>query len=321
MRGRAEADVRTLLSRSFRYRAYLKTAPFAYRHKVVKAFRRSSIADRLWRECTAEEIRTCTHDIYCDMMIRAYTGFTGLTVSPATGFAMTLFMIYIFTFDQEFERLRHRPESAEFEAVRGHRAVSDVWDGFVSYCQCLPNGAAVVALVEDRFRRYYQEFRRREEAASQLLDLPSTAALVDFDSGMVFETLHDILAIANQHEPTVSCRAQFRSVGLAGKFLDDLRDVGEDLRAGVPNLYHAATECHPLERQRLTAAASENPRLSLAWLESHCPRSHDEYVKLTLEHYSSLETPAFRLPLDLNWALVGSRRYWDKPIRRAPEPV
>jgi hypothetical protein len=310
-----------LLSRSFRYKTFALTLPYIYRHVVMRRFRRTQVARSATEGVSSPELQRSAHDIYCEMLLNGYRDSTGLSVSPDTGLALVLFMIYMFVFDQEFENRRYHPGAERFDAVRQPPYVDAIWRAYVGYCRSLPSGSEAVDLVDARFETHYGTFRERERAARGERDLDSTTALVELDSGLTLVTVYDIIRILNGHRHNVECSKQFRAVGMAGKFLDDVRDVAEDVRADVPNLFYAATAQSAQERDALVRAIRQQDTLSMHWLASNCPSSYRRFISLTVSHYRDVRTPALRLPLDIIWALLGTHRYWIHPIRRAPEAI
>jgi hypothetical protein len=292
-----------------------------YRHVVMRRFRRTWAARSTTKEISSPELQRRAHDVYTEMLLNGYRDFTGLTVLPNTGLAVVLFMSFMFVFDQEFESRREDPRANRFDEVRRAPQVDAIWQGYVTYCHLLPRGSDAVDLVEAQFERHYATFRQCERVARDKRDLDSTTYLVELDSGLTLLTVYDIIRILNGHGHDFECRNQFRAVGMAGKFLDDLRDVAEDVRADLPNLFYASTAGSLQERSILAGAIRREDALSMNWLGSNCPTSYRRFIDLTISHYRRVMTPALRLPLDLIWALLGTRRYWSHPIRRAPEPI
>ena len=310
-----------LLSRSFRYKTLAMTLPYMYRHVVMRRFRRTSEARSATEGISSPELQRSAHDVYCAMLLNGYRDLTGLSVLPDTGLAMVLFMCFMFVFDQEFESRRKDPRVNRFDAVRRAPQVNAIWRGYVTYCNSLPRGGAAVDLVEAQFESHYATFRERERVARDKRDLDSTNDLVELDSGLTLLTVYNIIRILNGHRHHIECHNQFRAVGIAGKFLDDIRDVAEDVRADLPNLFYASTAASLQERCNLAGAIRRQDTLSMSWLGSACPSSYRRFIDLTMSCYREVWTPALRLPLDIIWALLGTRRYWTHPIRRAPEPI
>jgi hypothetical protein len=310
-----------LLSRSFRYKTFVLTLPYLYRHLVMHRLRQAPAARSVTEKTSSRELRRAAHDIYCEMLLNGYRDCTGLPVVPDTGLALVLFMAFMFVFDLEFENCRHSPRAQHFDAVRQSPQVEALWLAYVTYCRSLPRGSAAVDLVEERFEAHYHTFLERERMARGARDLHSTVELVELDSGLTVVTVYDIIRSLNGHGHNVECREQFRAVGMAGKFLDDIRDVAEDVHADLPNLFYASTAPHSVERHALTRAIRRHQTLSMGWLASNCPSSYGRFMDLTISYYRGVRTPLLRLPLDIIWALLGTSRYWSRPIRRAPEAI
>jgi hypothetical protein len=306
------------LTRGFRYRTAWGLLPYALRHLIIKPFRSTPEAELLGARLKNPEYRRAAHDMYCEMFLDGYRETTSLRVSRATGLAVVLFMILIFTFDQEFERSRRLGKPPDYQAILNSPGVAEVWGALAQYLQAFGRDDEVLEHLRSTFATNYDDYRRCVSDATSQVGFEATVRLVEHDSGRTLQTVYNIIRLFNGHQTHPQCESEFFALGMAGKFIDDLRDMVDDVAAGDPNLLHSLTYENQDERAVLEAALRSRDPITLGWWSRHCPSSLGSYFDHTFHYYDQVTSATLRLPLDICLALLHSRRYWRTPIHRSP---
>jgi hypothetical protein len=306
------------LTRASRYKTTWQLLPYALRHLTVKPFRSTAEAQHIGNRLENREYRRAAHDMYCEMFLDGYRETTSLRVSRATGLALVLFMIFIFTFDQEFERSRRLGDPPDYLAILDTPRVAEVWGALAQYLHAFGRDDEVLAHLLYTFSTNYDDYCRCVSDAMVRPGFEATVRLVEYDSGRTLLTVYDIIRLFNGHRPHPRCASEFFALGMAGKFLDDLRDMVDDVVAGNPNLLHALTCENEEEKGMLEAALRNRVHITLGWWSRHCPISLESYFHYAFRYYDQVSSTKLRLTLDICLALLRSRLYWRKPIHRSP---
>lgn len=256
--------------------------------------------------------------MYCEMFLDGYRQVTSYSVSSETGLVLVLFMVFIFTFDQEFERARRLGDPPGYQAVIDMPRVAEIWNALADYLRAFGRDEEVLGHLRSTFAEHYDDYRCYVAEASGRAEFVPTLRLVERDSGMTLQTVYEIIRIFNGHRPHPGCARQFFGLGMAGKFLDDMRDMVDDVGAGDPNLlYSIAAENHR-EQEVLEAAMREGESIDLWWWAENCPSTLESFCAHTFRYYDQVRATKLRLSLDICLCLLYSRRYWRTPIRRSP---
>ena len=296
----------------------VRVLPFAFTHTVRKPFRSGRAAQGVTTQVTDPELSRVVHDLYCDMFLRGYRQVTRHVVHPATGLALVLFTVFIYAFDDEFEVRRRQHAATELSRILESPAVKEVWDALGRYLENLDRTDAVRRYVVDDFLApRLGDYRRDVDAAAAGPDFTTTARLVAFDSGEALHTAYHLIRLFNGHPRSDACAEQFRRLGLAGKFLDDIADYADDVRSQNPNLLDALAARAPSEFHAARAALDAAVPVTWAWWRRHAPDTYRRYVADTHEHYARVTAPALRLPLDVYLALLHTKRFWNISTVRA----
>jgi hypothetical protein len=303
---------------AFRYRTARRLLPYALRHLVLKPFRSTAEARAITARLQSPEFRRAAHDMYCEMFLDGYREATSFRVSRATGLALVLFMVFIFTFDQEFERRRRLGDPPGYQAIIDTPRVAEVWHVLAEYVRAFGRDDEILDHLRATFAKNYDDYRRCVAEATTRVEFAATVRLVERDSGLALKTMYDIIRLFNGHRQHPECARQFFALGMAGKFLDNVRDMADDVAAGDPNLLHALTFENQRERAVLATAMRDRRRITLSWWSQNCPVSLESYFRHTFHYYDQVTAAGLRLPLDICRALLYSRRYWRTPIHRSP---
>jgi hypothetical protein len=305
--------------RAFRYRTVRRLVPYAVRHMTRKPFRSSPQARRATAGLQSAEFRRSAHDIYCDMLLTGYQRATCAPVARSTGLALVLFMVFIFTFDQEFERAGQLGRPPDYPDLIDLPRVAPIWSALREYLRAFGREDDVLQYLLATFARHYDDYRTGVIEARGLGDFGRTMRLVERDSGLTLQSIYEIIRLFNGHRQDPEISRQFFAIGIAGKFLDDIRDMADDVAAGDPNLLYALTTANEREHAVLGTALRAGTPVTISWWARHCPVTLDAFFVHTFRYYDQVTDPELRLPLDICLTLLHSRRYWRKPIRRRPE--
>jgi hypothetical protein len=241
-------------------------------------------------------------------------------VSQDTGLALVLFCCFMYTFDQEFEGCWQPADPPHYMTIIDIPVVAEIWGALSEYLT-VAGRPEVLSHLLDTFKAHYDDYCRCMGLAMAGGGFDATLRLSRYDSGRTLIAIYDIIRLFNGHEPHQRCAEEFYAIGMAGKFFDDLRDVTDDVSGSSPNLMHAFTAEHPEESQVLADALSQQCQLTLQWWSRNCPLSLASYFQHAFQYYDAVRSSRLRLTLDSSLVLLGSQRYWRKPIRRSPARV
>src|SRR4029453_15044611 len=99
----------------------------------------------------------------------------------------------------------------------------------------------------DFLGRGFDRYRSDVDAVERGAGLPATVRIVEFDSGEPLRPAYHLIRLFNGHPHHEPCAEQFRRLGLAGKYLDDMADYTADVSSGSPNLLDAVAGLGPVE--------------------------------------------------------------------------
>ena len=305
-------------ARAQRYRTAGRLLPYALRHIVSKPFRSSTQARLATTDLRSAEFRRPAHDMYCEMFLNGYRQATSYTVDRSTGLALVLFMVFIFEFDEEFERTKQLGDPPDYLALIDAPPVTGVWNALCDYLHAFGRDQEIIGHVLSTFATNYDDYRRCVAEAARQGDFATTVCLVERDSGLTLLTMYEIIRLFNGHQYRADCARQFFALGMAGKFLDDIRDMADDVAAGDPNLLFALTLANERDRAALEAALQDGTRITMWWWSRNCRTTLETYLSHTYRYYDRVTDPELRLPLDICLTLLYSRGYWRRPIHRRP---
>ncbi len=178
-----------------------------------------------------------------------------------------------------------------------------------------------IYLFDDEFevRRRLGESTDAESiiAASSGNDFNATCKVVEFDSGTILGTMYNLIRIFNRHSYHEQCAEEFRNLGMAGKFLDDVADYADDVEHLNPNLLDALAAERPADFALARSALAAGVPITLPWWRANCPVTFENYFRRTFDYYHQVNAPALRLPLDIYLMLLGTRRFWTVSTVRA----
>ncbi|WP_433684719.1 hypothetical protein [Nocardia sp. CA-119907] len=307
------------MSRWRRYRIILAALPYVVDHAFRKPYRRSAQARCSTAELDHPEFRRVVHDVYCAMFLRGYRESTGLRVDPATGLATVLFAVFMYVFDDEFERRHRRGEATDADTILNSPSVAMIWNALGSYLDTTGrDGSIRHYILTDFFGTGFDDYR--DAVADAEAGGPFTAAMcvVAFDSGEVLHTAYQVIRLFNGHPYHERCAQQFRNLGLAGKFLDDIADFSQDVGDSCPNLLNSFVTERAEGLAEVRAALNAGKPLTMRWWREHCPIIYLEYLRHIDRYYGAVVAPHLRLPLDIFLMLLHSRRFWTVSTVRTP---
>ncbi|MFJ8713828.1 hypothetical protein ACIRD9_11670 [Streptomyces violaceus] len=264
------------------------------------------------------ELRRAAHDMYCEMFLKGYRQSTSLPVERSTGFALVLYVVFISTFDVEFERARQQRDLLDYPSVLGTPPVAELWTALTEYLRAFRRDDEITGHVQSTFAAHYEDYRRYVTDTVARTDFGTTLKIARMDSGLTLRTIYEIIRRFNGHRPDQDCAEQFFALGMAGKFLDDMRDMVDDVSAGEPNLLYSLTASNERDLGVLQGALRQGRPITTWWWQEHCPNSLSEYFRHASGYYDRVTAADLRLPLDTLLSLLYSPRYWRKPIRRSP---
>lgn len=316
----AMADIarRLRFSRTTRYRTIARTLPYVYRHAIRKSFRKSGSARSSTIELYQPEFARFVHDLYCAMFLRGYRQSTGYPVDRSTGLLAVLYVVFIYLFDDEFEVRRRRGESTDAETIIAADGVHQVWDVIGGYLRATGR--------DDEIRWYIKEvltsadfdsYKQNTQEALARNGFDATRRVVEFDSGTILGTMYNLIRIFNKHSHHEQCADEFKNLGMAGKFLDDMADYADDVEHMNPNLLDALAAERPSDFALARSALAAGEPITLRWWQANCPVTFADYFRRTFDYYYRVSAPALRLPLDIYLMLLGTRRFWTVSTVRA----
>ncbi|MEU3988984.1 hypothetical protein AB0F24_11475 [Streptomyces platensis] len=303
-----------------RYVTFGRTLPYVWAHGVRKQFRAAPPARASTAALTDPEFGRVVHDIYSDMFLRGYQQVTAYRVDRATGLVAVLFAVFICAFDDEFEQRRASGATSHADEIIAAPAVDEVWRTIGAYLRATGRDDAVRQYIwHDFLGSGFDRYRTDVEAVERGAGLPATVRVVEFDSGEALRTAYHLIRIFNGHPYHEGCAEQFRRLGLAGKYLDDMADYTADVTSGSPNLLDAVAGLWPDELAAARSAVAEGEVVTKRWWRERCPRTYERYLREIAEHYDHVRAPALRLPLDIYSALLRTRRFWTVSTVRASQ--
>lgn len=305
-------------SRFERYRTIFRTLPYIYSQAVRRSFRSIPQAQASTAGLDHPEFRRIVHDLYCDMFLRGYGQSTGYSTDRSTGLVVVLFAVFMYVFDDEFEERRRRGHATELEAIMESSGVAKIWDALGVYLKTMERDDAIRQyIVEDFFSTGFDDYRNNVRHAQTTADFDATKRLVEFDSATVLVTVYHLIRLFNGHPFHNSCAEEFRNLGMAGKFLDDMADYADDVQSRNPNLLHAIAAENPREFANARSALATGDPVTMQWWREHCPLTFDRYFVCTSRYYHEVKAPALRLPLDIYLMLLATRKFWTVSTVRA----
>jgi hypothetical protein len=305
-------------SRHDRYRTICWTLPYIYKHAIRKSFRSTPQAHASTADLAHPEFRRVVHDVYCDMFLRGYRQSTGYPVDRSTGLVVVLFAVFMYVFDDEFEVRRRRDAVTDVEPIVESPGVAEIWDTLGAYLRAMGHGDEIRRyIMTDFFGAGFDGYRRDIKDAEASGGFPATVRLVEFDAGSVLHTVYHLIRLFNGHSFHQPCADEFRNLGMAGKFLDDMADYADDVQSGNPNLLDALAAEQPAELAAARSALAVGELLTMRWWREHCPATYERYLLRTFGYYDQVNAPALRLPLDIYLTLLRGRRFWTVSTVRA----
>lgn len=304
------------LSVSSRFKTASRLFPYFVRHMSTRPLRAAPLAQRFAADFDNWQYRRIAHDIYCEMFIQGYQQITELPVSADTGLALVLFVVFIFTFDQEFERRCRIGSTIDYPDILDTPVVAQAWHALARYLDVFGCADTILEHISRAFAENYGEYCWWFNEAKNTASIESTVKLVEYDSGRAMQTVCDMIRLFNDHQPDPRCAQQFFAVGMAGKFFDDFRDVAEDADGGMPNLLYAYASAHRETRAELDRALQNRVRVTLRWFSRHDPEVLGLYLDRAFGYYDRVRSDKLRFTLDICLALLGSR-----PRHRSPDEV
>lgn len=305
-----------------RYVTFGRALPYVWQHGIRKRFRTAPAVHLSTVTLADPEFRRVVHDIYSAMFLRGYRQITGYPVNRATGLVMVLFAVFVYAFDDEFERRRARGDSTEAAEIIAARPVDEVWQALGAYLRATEHDDAVRRYIRYEFLGPgFDRYRADVDAVAGGAGLAATERVVEFDSGEALRTAYQLIRLFNRHPYDDLCAEQFRQLGLAGKYLDDMADYTADVTTGSPNLLDAVAELCPDEHATAKSAVAAGQTVTAQWWRDECPQTYRRYVQQTTVHYDHVRAPTLRLPLDIYAALMRTRRFWTVSTVRASRRI
>jgi hypothetical protein len=309
-------------SRADRYRTIWRTLPYIVDQGFRKRFRSTAPARSATATLTHPEFRRVVHDVYCAMFLRGYAEATGLQVDRRTGLLVVLFAVLMYVFDDEFEVRRRAGAATDVQEILHSAEVAPIWGAMGAYLRCTGHDDRIRDhIIEDFFGRGFDQYQSDICDVEAGGGLAATRRVVEFDSGAVLLTAHHLIRMFNRHPHNSGCAEQFRNLGLAGKYLDDLADYTDDVTSGSPNLLDAHAAQRPSDLAAARAAVAAGEPVTREWWQQHCPVTYQRYLDETFGYYKRVTTPRLRLPLDIYLTLLHTRRFWSVSTVRASRRV
>jgi len=303
-----------------RYVTFGRTLPYVWAHGIRKRFRTTPAARAGTTALRDPEFARVVHDIYSAMFLRGYQQVTGCRVDRDTGLVAVLFAVFVYAFDDEFERRRANGTASTVDEIIATPAVDEVWQTMGTFLRAAGRDDAVREFVRaDFLGAGFDRYQRDLDAVEHGEGLSAAVRVVEFDSGEALRTVYHLIRLFNGHPFHESCAEQFRRLGLAGKYQDDMADYTADITSGSPNLLDAVAALWPEELTAARSAVAAGETVTQRWWREHCPRTHERYLREIAEHYDRVRAPALRLPLDIYAALLLTRRFWTVSTVRASD--
>jgi len=224
----------------------------------------------------------------------------------------------MYVFDDEFEERCRRDAVTDAEAIIESPGVAEIWDTMGAYLRAMGRSEEIRQyIMTDFFAAGLDGYRRAIRDAETSRDFFATKRLVEFDSAKVLGTAYNLIRLFNGHSFHQSCADEFRNLGMAGKFLDDMADYADDVQSGNPNLLDALAAEQPAEFAAARSALAVGEPITMQWWRNHCPTTFERYFLWTFRYYDRVKAPALRLPLDVLLMLLGTRKFWTVSTVRA----
>lgn len=179
---------------------------------------------------------------------------------------------------------------------------------------------------DDEIRRYirreltsarYDSYRQDLATARTAGGFAVMRRAVEFEAGVTLVMMYNVIRLFNDHPHHERCADEFRNLGMAGKFLDDVADYADDVQHENPNLLYALTTEQPVDLAAVRSALAKGELITARWWKENCPAIFEQYFRWTFSYYRQVRAPALRLPLDIYLTLLGTRRFWNISTVRA----
>jgi hypothetical protein len=289
-------------------------APFVVGYGLLRLYRLSAPQRNVIRTLKPEGTIRVTRDIYCAMIVSGYKRVSRRPVTRATGFAIVLFVTFIFTFDREFEERRKAGTALDFHAIFASPDVARYLSALIEYANHFNAGKSIAAYLEDIFEAHYPAYCELLMRCLERGRFDDNLALAEYDSGRAFMAMYEIIRMFNCHPYDRACAEQFYAVGMSGKFLDDLADLAADYASGVPNLVLSLAASETGERIIVEQALAEHATLDLYWWSQRCSRTFGKFKELTFSYYDLISDDRLRLPVNLLLLVLHGKRFWAKSV-------
>jgi hypothetical protein len=254
------------------------------------------------------------------MFLRGYREATRRRVDRMTGLAVVLFAVFMYVFDDEFERRRRIGVETGIREIVQSSGVNAIWQALGNYLHATGRDDAIRDYILNDFLaggfdRYRSDIQDVEAGGG----LRSTLRVVEFDSGGVLRTVHHVIRLFNGHPDDTACAEQFRNLGLAGKYLDDMADYTDDVTSGNPNLLDAHAAERPADLRAARRAVAAGERVTIDWWRDRCPVTYQRYLEQTFLYYEQVTASRLRLPLDIYMGLLHTDRFWTVSTTRTSQ--
>src|SRR5258708_5214980 len=167
------------LGAAFRFKTASRLLPYVVRHMSVRPLRSAPQARLVSAEFDNWQYRRIAHDIYCEMFIQGYQQITALPVSADTGLALVLFVVFIFTFDQEFERRCLKGITIDYPVILDTSQVAEAWSALARYLDAFGRADPILEHISRTFAENYAEYCWWLDEAKRTLSIESTVKLVE----------------------------------------------------------------------------------------------------------------------------------------------
>jgi len=317
--GAAQAAIdRVISSRISRYQVLGQVLPYVARHVLARPFRSADAAKQVLSHVANPEHRRLIYYLYCDMFLHGYRESTGYRPDRDTGLMLVLFVLLMTAADDELERRYRAGSDLDSEAILATPGPTEMWTSLGSYLEATKRNDDLRIFIRHEFVNVgYSEYCSDLVGYTEEPTLATAIRLAQFDTGEVFRTAYHLIRLFNGHPEIESTAAEFYSLGMVAKYLDDIADYRQDAATGGPNLLRETLRFTPDEFATVDLALAADSPMTIDWWRLHCPSTYREYMQELSGYYGRIRSPSLRIPLNVYLSFMRSRWFWKVSTTRS----
>ena len=252
------------------------------------------------------------------MFLHGYQESTSYWPDQDTGLMLVLYVLLMTAADDELERRYRTGSDLDSEVILATSGPTEMWTSLGSYLEATKRSDDLRTFIRHEFVNVgYREYCDNLVRYTEKPTLATAARLAEFDTGEVFRTAYHLIRLFNGHPHSESTAAEFYSLGMAAKYLDDIADYRQDAETDGPNLLRETLRLTPGELATVDLALTTDSPMTIDWWRLHCPITYQEYMRELSGYYGRIRSPSLRIPLNVYLSFMRSRWFWKVSTTRS----